>query len=82
MAVTEQEQLAIRDRRLAEREGGERLHQIKAPEPGRMALLGIAIAVVLLVIIGGGTAWIALNVKHAPSRTNPSLGLFEPSPNR
>jgi hypothetical protein len=61
-----------------EREG-KRLRRIKTPEPGRMALLGIAIAVGLLVVIGGGTAWIALHVKHAPSRTNPSQGLFEPS---
>ena len=80
MAVTEQEQRAIWDRRLAELEReGKRLRQIKTPEPGRIALLGIAIAVGLLVVIGGGTAWIALHVKHAPSRTNPSQGLSEPS---
>jgi hypothetical protein len=84
MAVTNQEQQrAIWDPRLAELEReGKRLRQITTPEPGRMALLGIAIAVVLLVVIGGGTAWIALHVKHAPNRTNPSLGLFEPSGGR
>ena len=80
MAETEQEQRAIWDRRLAELEReGKRLRQIKAPGPGRMALLGIAIAVGLLVVIGGGTGWIALHVKHAPSRVNPSQGLSEPS---
>jgi hypothetical protein len=80
MAVTNQEQRAIWDRRLAELEReGERLRQIKTPEPGRMVLLGIAVAVVLLVVIGGGTAWIALHVQHAPSWTHSSQGLFEPS---